>query len=169
MKDNLFKIFLFTLFGTSISGLKAQNVYIWKIDETQQSYSLNDIKKMTFSSGNLIVNNNSVEDNSYALNEVRYLNFTDLTLGVSQPNQLVNQLMVYPNPAKDVLNILIPNQAQLVSFIEIISIDGRVLQKHNLNTNNKLLQMSLYKFPQGIYFCKWSNNLTTQIVKFIKQ
>ncbi len=169
MKYNLFKLFFFSLFGLSLTGLKAQNAYILGVDKTQKSISLNDIKKMTFSSGNLILNNSRGEDENFALDKIRYLNFTDFTLGLTPSNQLVNQLIVYPNPARDVLNILIPNQSQLVSHIEIISIDGRVLQQNKLYKNNQLLQISLSTFPQGIYFCRLSDNLTAQIVKFIKQ
>ena len=59
-----------------LEGLKAQNVYV-RTNSTQTSYSLSNIRKLTFSSGNIEVNPISGTADSYALNTMRYLNFTD--------------------------------------------------------------------------------------------
>ena len=52
---------------------------------------------LTFSSGNLEVNPVSGAADSYALNTMRYLNFTDLFLGTKEYVQASKNMMLYPN------------------------------------------------------------------------
>ena len=163
------KINFIFLFGLCLSGLQAQKMYVSETNGIQTAHPLANIKRMTFPSGYLVVSSTIGIEDSYALNELSYLNFNDLTLSVAQPIQMAQQLFVYPNPVLDVLNISISDKSQLITNLETISIDGRMVQQQILNTKYQLHQVNVSGLPQGLYFCKINNDTTTQTIKFIKQ
>jgi hypothetical protein len=66
-----------------LEGVQGQNMYV-RTNSNQTTYSLANVKKITFSSGNLVVSSTTSEVNSYALSAMRYLNFADLSLGTKQ-------------------------------------------------------------------------------------
>ncbi|WP_293895129.1 FISUMP domain-containing protein [Flavobacterium sp.] len=77
------KIVLLLLFALVFFSSKAQNLYLRTITGTQTAYSIANIKNLIFSGGNLLVNNTTGSNGTFALSSLRYFNFTDLTLGIS--------------------------------------------------------------------------------------
>jgi len=72
-----------------------------------------------------------------------------------------NALIIYPNPAKDFIEI----KADFTfSSISILDISGKLLRQ--LNAVNKI---SVSDFPKGIYFIKLVGKETTKTRKFIKE
>lgn len=72
-------------------------------------------------------------------------------------------ISVYPNPAREELNINTTNDI-IISEIEITDINGRLIhiQKSNLN------KINIDNLKQGIYFIKIKTESIDHIVKFIK-
>lgn len=169
MKHQQVKICLVLLFGLAISGLQAQKMYLRKTNGTQTDFALTSIKKITFSSGNLVVSSTTGADASYSLLELWSLNFKDLNLGVDHLKQQPQAILLYPNPVTDVLHLSRTDTSQPLTFLEIISLEGRVLQQKDLNTINQFGPISVTELPQGLYFCKISTATSTQTIKFIKQ
>jgi hypothetical protein len=152
------------LFGVPISGMKAQTMYVRPITGTQSAYSLANIKKLTFSGGNLVVTNLTGANDTFSLSSNRYLNFTNLTLGTPTQELVKNSFYVYPNPVTSVLNITNEDPTQTITHLEIISLEGRVVLEQNTP------QVVVAALPQGMYFCKITlNNNQTQTIKFLKQ
>ena len=151
------------LFGVAISGLKAQTMYVRPNTGAQSSYSIANIKKLTFSSGNLLVTNTIGANGTFALSGLRYLNFTDLTLGTATQELIKDSFYVYPNPVTTVLNITNEDTTQTISHLEIISIEGRVVIAQNSP------QVAVAALPQGMYFCRITAKNQTQTIKFLKQ
>jgi len=168
MKHQHLQLSIVFFFGLVISGLQAQNIYMRKTIDKQTDYALTSIKKMTFSSGNLIVSSAVGADASYALNELRYLNFKDLTLGENQPLQKPQTILVYPNPVSDILHLSLTVLGE-PTLLEIISIEGRVMLQKDWNASSQLATIPISGLPQGLYFCKISNANNTQTIKFLKQ
>ncbi len=61
-----------------LEGVQGQNMYV-RTNSNQTTYSLANVKKLTFSSGNIVVSTTSGGIDNYALSSLRYLNFTDLS------------------------------------------------------------------------------------------
>ena len=158
-------LFLFFCF----SGLQAQNMYVRAASGSQTSHGLGDIQKLIFSSGNLVLNQAIGGTATYGLSALRYLNFKDLTLDIALPFQDTKKAMLYPNPVSDVLHILSPNQGEMVNRIEIISLEGRLVQQQNSNTQTGMTDMTIAWLPQGMYFCKIYAGNTMQTIKILKQ
>ncbi len=157
------KLIALFLFGFAISGLKAQTMYVRPISGLQTSYTIANIKKLTFFDGNLVVANTTGGDDTFPLSGNRYLNFTDLTLGTSTQELVKNSFYVFPNPVTNVLNITNQDPTQILSHLEIISLEGRVLMQQNTT------QVAVTSLPQGMYFCRITTNNQTQTIKFLKQ
>ena len=144
-------------------GVNAQTMFVRPITGTQSVYPVTDIQKLTFSGGNLIVNNTNGSSGTFALAGNRYINFTDLTLGTISQQVDKNSFYVYPNPVSTVLNITNEDPAQSITHLEIISLEGRVVMKKNT------FQVDISALPRGMYFCRITSNKQTQTIKFLKQ
>ncbi|MCX6171791.1 MAG: T9SS type A sorting domain-containing protein [Flavobacterium sp.] len=142
---------------------KAQTMYVRPLTGIQTSYAVTNIKKLTFSNGNLLVNYSAGSNGIFALADNRYINFTDLTLGIDSQTVDRNSFYVYPNPTTNVLNVANNDVSQTLSRLEIISLDGRLLMEQNTS------QIMVASLPQGLYFCKITSNNKTQTIKFLKQ
>lgn len=70
------------------------------------------------------------------------------------------QISIWPNPAKDYINI---SSLAVISNIKIFNILGKVV----FNTN-RANQVDISNFQTGIYFLQFNSNSNTHIQKFIK-
>lgn len=75
-------------------------------------------------------------------------------------------LLLFPNPAKDKLNLKI-SENQIGNQITIYSILGQELNSYVLNTEETILDISHYQ--NGIYLLKINTNSGIQTYKFIKK
>ncbi|CAN1533283.1 Secretion system C-terminal sorting domain [Flavobacteriaceae bacterium] len=158
------KFFILFFFGLAFMSVKAQTMYVRPNAGAQTAYTVANIKKLTFSNGNLVVTNLTGANGTFALSGNRYLNFTDLTLATTTHEVAKSSFYVYPNPVTNVLNITNEDPTQTISHLEIISLEGRVVIAQNTP------QVSLAALPQGMYFCKiTSKSNQTQTIKFLKQ
>ena len=84
------------------------------------------------------------------------------TTGVENQSLASSNVQIYPNPAKDNLNILLTGSAKIKS-VELMNTIGQTLA----NTNDANLSLSSY--PNGVYFVKVTDMTGRQsISKFIK-
>jgi hypothetical protein len=169
MRQKILKISSILLLGIGLTSLQAQTMYVKESSGTQTAYTLNSIRKMTFSGGNSTIQKRDKSSRVYALNGLRYLNFKDLTTSIpEQPVQLADaNLIAYPNPVTDVLNIDLSSE-ETAGIINIISLDSKVMQ--TINTNGKIIvKLNISDLAQGIYLCRYSNTLKIKTVKIIKQ
>jgi hypothetical protein len=102
-------------------------------NSNQTTYSLSNIKKLTFSSGNIVVSTTSGGIDNYALSSLRYLNFTDLSLGTKKYVQSPKNIVLYPNPVEELLHLSFVNALQGAIQIQICTLEGRVVQQQNHN------------------------------------
>ena len=162
------KILLFLIVLLSCSNtIQAQTMYVRPLVGSQTAYPVANIEKLTFDNGNLIVTNETGPNGTFTLADNRYINFTDLTLGTSNPVAIENKFYVYPNPSNQWLYIANANSTQTLSLIEIISIDGKLLMQHKSLTSDA--QIDISSLPQGMYLCRISSHNHQHTLKFIKQ
>jgi hypothetical protein len=82
-------------------------------------------------------------------------------LAVSDVNN-TKSLQVFPNPAKDILNI--SNVAANASY-EIFNAAGQIVSKGNIGTG----KVAVNQLSKGVYFISVDNNGTAVKTKFIKE
>jgi hypothetical protein len=167
MKNPLALLFSFVCLFV-LEGVQGQNMYV-RTNSNQTTYSLANIKKLTFSSGNLVVSSTTSEVNSYAFSSLRYLNFTDVSLGTKEYVQTTKNIVLYPNPVENVLHLSFVNALQGAIQIQICTLEGRVIHQQNHNDNSNAAILSIAGLPSGFYLCKASNGITNETIKFIKK
>lgn len=169
MRYNKFQLGALLLLGTGLSGLQAQTMYLRQINGAQTAYSLNNVKKLTFPGGNVAVQKNDNSINTYALSGLRYLNFSNLALGITeQPTHIKNaQLLSYPNPITDFLYIDLTGEP-CAGTLSILTLEGKVMQTQQ-TSGGSLAAINLSYLPQGIYLCSFSYTSEIKTVKIIKR
>lgn len=173
MKRNRIKLFIVLLFFVLPTALHAQsNLFVRNKSGTQIKYELNSIKKITFSTDQLTINQNSASTNNYELSEIRSLNF----IHYATENQSINNFegsnfILYPNPVIDQIQISYELKKPGNMLIEITDLPGKVLyQKTVYNQIMKNhITISAEQLPMGIYICRIQNDDQVEIIKFLKK
>jgi len=172
MQQKKVKLSAALLLVLGLTGIKAQStLYVKEHNGTQPPYALSSIRKLTFPTGNMQVNKTSGSTDSYALNDISYLNFTDLTTNVSQiSSEESNNIMLNPNPAINQLQISYEILKSGNVRVEIVNIQGKVLLQQTLisqsGTNHAIIPVS--QLAKGIYICRLQSDNKIEIIKFIK-
>jgi hypothetical protein len=166
MKNKL-KLTAVFLFGLGLTNLQAQNsLYVLEKSGAQTQFALSDIKTLTFPSGNLLVNKKDGNSNSYARIDLRQLNFVGIPNAIENAEETENKIVLFPNPVNNELKISLQNTEN--TEIEIIDLQGRILQKQIFNIANTELNINVSQLTKGLYFCKINNGKTTKTIKFLK-
>lgn len=84
MRHKRLKLSAVLLLGLGLTGLQAQTMYVKESSGTQTAYTLSNIQKMSFSSGNLTVTKTDNSSGVFALSDLRYLNFSDITTDLQE-------------------------------------------------------------------------------------
>lgn len=66
------------------------------------------------------------------------------------------KIQLYPNPAKDHINLVLDNDKNGLYTIEVYNIHGKRIRKVSAVSTNKY-QMNLAEIPDGTYFVRVSN------------
>jgi hypothetical protein len=76
---------------------------------------------------------------------------TDLSTGLTNVNRTNNALAVYPNPAKERVQVVPPDAAP--GLLELVDVSGRVL--HSWNTGGHMTVLDLMAVSTGTYLLRW--------------
>jgi len=84
---------------------------------------------------------------------------TDTTISVINLNALNNQILLYPNPANDLIFVQLLESTPSNFNIEILDLNGRVLKQISISTENSksLFSFNLENISNGIYILKYGN------------
>jgi hypothetical protein len=144
-------------------------MYVKESSGTQTAYTLSNIQKMSFSSGNLTVTKTDNSSGVYALSDLRYLNFSDITTDLQENLSVQSQqLNVYPNPVGDILNIDLTRMPEAEGILSILNFEGKTVLSRQVSKEG-VLSLDISHLPTGIYLCRYSNAAEIKTVKIIKQ
>jgi len=169
MKNKKLIVSAMLLLGPGLSGLQAQTMDVKAKTGTQTAYMLSNIRKMSFSLGNITVSKTEGSSDTFTLNDIRYLNFQDVSTSIGAYNKPEASTALFPNPVVDFINIQLSDEQCRAYVIEILSIDGRVVYQEQTNQQGRVYQINVSTLPKGLYICKLYNCISTQTAKFIKQ
>ena len=162
------KKFLLTLIAFVLTGsISAQNMYVKKNDNTQTVYSIQEVRKLTFTSGNLVITPNSGTPDQIPLNDLRYVSFQDYTVSVEE-YKTDYSISLYPNPVKDLLDLKIETgNLHNVSY-QIFNMNGQLITHGDIHGNAAQIDMTL--LPASLYMLKiMQNNEDLKTFKIVKQ
>lgn len=81
-------------------------------------------------------------------------------------SQQINQLIVYPNPVSDILNVEIPEMSQNAN-IYIYSANGSLIEQNNVSSSQ--LRIDISSFAAGLYNIKVISGSIVYNANFVKQ
>lgn len=150
---------------------QAQRLEIHNNEGAITSYFLNDLNKLTFSSGTInIVKRGGILE-SYTMTDVRNLDFMLVTTGIedTEPAPSDISFLLFPNPVNEILHIRLNSGAGLPGLIEIFSMDGKRISTHRFNMHTEIYDLNLAHLPKGIYICRINQGTQYDAARFVKQ
>jgi len=152
------------------SGTRAQTMYVREKTEVQTAYSLAGIQKLTFTPGLLSVMKTGGDSDMYQPEALRYLNFSDIHIGLDDPpaGDSRTSFRIFPNPARESFNIVATGSETLCGLIELINIDGCVVKSLPANSGREM-EVDVRDLAIGTFFCRFSDGRMVQVLKFVKQ
>ena len=155
------KIILLAALGCFISlGSIGQNMTLNQNSGSSSSYSISDINKITFKSGDVVVETQTSIEN-FSIGGVRNLVFGNIITETKDIEQAVQELSAYPNPCGDVLNI---SQNTTDARYFIYDLNGSLIQSDKASST-----INVSNLKTGIYFFTLVNETSTKTLKIIKK
>jgi hypothetical protein len=172
LTNNKIRLIAILFFGMGLTGLQAQNkLYVKEKTGTQLSFAFKSIRKIIFTTDNMMVDLTDGNSGTCALDDIRYLNFIDLTTDVSQINSKENRyITLYPNPVDEELTVVFQSSFQGILQIDLINMQGKITYRKTVDKseNKKKLNINILDIPKGLYVCRLFNGQTIETSKFIK-
>ena len=153
------KTLIVLIYSISFSSI-GQNMTLNEISGNSSSYSITNINKITFQSGDVVVETQSATDN-FSIGGVRNLVFDQIITETEDITQAVQQLSAYPNPCGDVLNI---SQNTTDARYFIYDLNGSLIQSDKASST-----INVSNLTTGIYFFTLVDETNTQTLKLIKK
>ncbi len=168
MRHKKLKLSTLLLLGFGLTGLQAQTMYVKEKSGSQTAYTLSDVRKMTFSLGTVTVQKTDNSMREYALNTLKYLNFTSTPTAIDDLKIATDKILnIYPNPVVDLLNVDFTG-LEGEKTISVLTLEGKVMQSYKTK-DTSIITLDLGQLPQGIYLCRFTNKTEIKTVKIIKQ
>jgi hypothetical protein len=102
---------------------------------------------------------------------MEYSNWTTMLLRRANTTGIagkeITQVKVYPNPVKDKLMIEVSGNQGKNAQAVLTSLSGQVLG--NITINGATTELDMASYPAGIYFIKYTDSNSTEIIKISKQ
>ncbi len=153
------KILIGLFCGISLGSI-GQNMTLNQNSGSSSSYSIADINKITFQSGDVVVETQTSIDN-FSIGGVRNLVFGNIITKTEDIEQVVHELSAYPNPCGDVLNI---SQNTTDASYFIYDLNGSLIQSDKASSS-----INVSSLTTGIYFFTLVDKTSTQTLKIIKK
>jgi len=156
-----------------LSNIEA-NISTGKFVKTDENYTDGRYAKNSSIAVADIVGNDGIYEMLIGMKSGGFALLSQDTSVVHQPIkapelQLIKSLNVYPNPAKEVISFELPVPANGDNVtIEVIGIDGKVLQNNEVRHLKETLSINIGNLPNAMYFIKATSPSIVATGKIIK-
>ena len=91
--------------------------------------------------------------------------------GLNESSEMVTDLVLYPNPANNELNVSFSVNSAENAIVEIQELTGKIAQSHLIiaNEGSNLVMVDTSKLASGIYFMKLNVGGRTASKRFVKK
>jgi hypothetical protein len=146
-------------------------MYVRNQSGQQETFAITDIGKLSFATGNMLITEENGTISTYAIDDIRYVNFTDLvTNNLDYVEYTDNEILAYPIPAGNLINLKFQENIKSLAQISITALNGKIIYTKDIElvSGQNNIQINISNFPPGMYCCvlQFENNIKT--VKFIK-
>jgi len=157
MGKSLIKIIVFIVVILTSLAMKAQNVYFSYTDSTNGTYSLNDVRRMTFNNNLMNLEMNDGTNYQWNINNVVSFRYNEVT-GIGEVIKGLNGLDVklFPNPNSGSFQLAYKLPKETHIEVSLYSTDGKLvktLYTGQQNLGEQKINVILSEIPKGIYTC----------------
>ena len=165
MKRLKLKCIISFLVSSVLFGLGAQTTMNVKVKSVTQSSFI-----LTFFGGNLTVIKKDGIHTDFALTNALNLIFSDITSIAEIKNKEQSNMVLYPNPVVNKLQICYISSTEENVSLQIIDFQGKVIYLQNQQSlaGTNYLYISFEKYQDGMYLCRLQHGGNIEIKKFIK-
>lgn len=163
------KTYTILLAFSGLFTLQAQTLNILEKSGNNTPISINNIRSLIFTTGNLNINLKVGTPVSKALSTVRNLNFSPTTDIIIPSNYKNNALQLFPNPTHSFINISYQTDNNVILDLKILSIDGRIMFTETINgLNINQYKVNASSWQKGLYIVLLNNGKEVISGKIIK-
>jgi hypothetical protein len=138
--------------------LKSQSVFFSYSNGTNGTYSLNDVKRMTFNNNIMNLELNDGTSYQWNISDIVSFRYNEVT-GVGAVLQGLNGLDVklFPNPNNGSFQLAYKLPKQTNIEVSIYSTDGKLIKtlyKGQQSAGEQRINASITEIPKGVYTCR---------------
>ena len=89
------------------------------------------------------------------------------TVGINEIKKENNNIVIYPNPATDIITIDASASLSIPITIDILNIQGQIIRQQQIQQGRSNIDIS--GLAKGVYILKSSNNENTEVIRFVKE
>jgi len=169
---NLYRVkmtvfFAFLLINAVVNAQKT--MIVKEKSGTITSFTLNNIDKITFPTGNVKVQCINSTFNTFILNNVQHLNFS-IPTGITDLMNSELKLNLFPNPANNQISLQYNASKSEYTTIFIFDIQGKLVYKKivksNQGSNTEIIPVD--NLQTGLFYCRLQSGSEIVCSKFIK-
>lgn len=156
------------LLGISLSALQAQVLTVQDNAGPKTTDSLKNVRKLSFSAGQVTVTKFVGAPTNYALSSIQYIeNKPASPFLVKTPNW---NLLTSPNPVLNSLKVQLLMAGVQPIVIEVLSLDGKIVYYSGPITGNAVVtSIDVTALLPGTYMCKARNGIKIEATTFVKK
>lgn len=139
------------------SAMAQSGVVVQYTTNQEQAFILNDQGKIYFSGSNLMIAQSNGRTQTIAISDIRKLYF-QTNLSISEDITVDNNIILYPNPAKDQIKL---SNIKAHTLISVYSMDGKLLI-NQFSSPDQIINVG--NLQKGLYIVK-VNGETFKLIK----
>ncbi len=163
---------LFSLFVLPLGDVHAQHLHLKYVSGNQAYYSLEDVRKLTYTEETISLHLNNGSVYTWDLGVLRYFNYQDPTSTEEQLLYLTQELTahIFPNPARTQVTIQYELNDASELRVEVYSLTGHRLRELHQGVQPPgvhELQWDVNGLAPGTYLCRLSTpsaSVTSKVV-----
>lgn len=166
------RLWIYTLFLLcfNLYVLNSQVVNVNERAGTRTSYTISEIRKITFNGSNLTLFKVDNSTNIFNISGLLNLDFRSVTTNLPVYNMSLEsnrKVDIYPNPF--VNNLIIDFKVATDDVVvTIFTLDGQIVHTQN-SKGSSFIEMNLSHLINGVYLCKYMSKDDSITVKIIKK
>lgn len=143
-------------FSFTFSELQAQDMNVVKKDGSQISFKIDDIAKLKFNSGNIIIEGKTGSNDTYSLTDIKLITFRQYVSVPYSPLNNSNIKSIYPNPTESSIIVQHISSGKIETNVEIINMMGELIIRRNFisDSGTSDVKVDVSSIPAGVYMCR---------------
>lgn len=165
------KHWMFLIVLITASVVKSQDtLFVKKINGFKNVFSLNEIKKITFSDENLLIHLKIDTTKTIRLDSIIHLSFENFLDPADISHNIIQESFVfYPLPARNELQLQYLSDSNTILELFIYSTDGKMLYNKEIisipGKNYEIIDVSY--LSKGIHICRLTNGSNIMTFKIL--